>query len=395
MGHKRRRRARMDDYDTGRATQYTASKVLLLVWAQGLASTGNTIEEDELRVVCELAGLNKRAACTFIESRVGARLERVPHTTPTSSPKTYRVVRDPESPLAAGSAVELPDNGTAELACRLPFWLAKYRRELDSIEKRKASAPDNTTAVANSDYDVAMAENDEIDIDTVGTIVSSGKIHSSSQGDNIITPESSQTESMVINQTIDESIVEDAVDRINDKKKQKKAIVDRKVNDGLEFSDMVCRDDYSTELAAVVGKDFEPIAVQRTEKLPTHCVIRRRVGTQKQGKHEYDMEGYPQPVDPDLWLAQVMAVYTGPGVSIANRIQMATCLVEQAMGLFMCVGCLRRQAEDTCRFRHIRVLTELSVKLSGKPVATRFLLTPMLVSHDEHQPRPIRIAALR
>ncbi|KAJ1663308.1 hypothetical protein IW140_005160 [Coemansia sp. RSA 1813] len=430
--YKRRRQTTESDICTA-VPKGSVGEALVVSWAQGLAATGRTAEEEEVRLVCELAGVEKSTVCRLVASRVGARLKRV-----VRDSDTWKVVRIPEALQSTASAVELPSDELADIVSSLASFLVEYKRQLGRIKGRTEERTEERTdkraeertdgrieekraseSGTIDDNEVSMAEEggNEIDvgIDLDNIVVDSRRISNSAIESNMAIENSVSSSNSFVdiidnnsanNSVIDNSQGEGADSNlaesadnsqgeIADNRKNKRGAKEvKKTDDGVVFGEMINKNDYSPALVAIAGKDFEPMAVQCTEELPAHCVVRIRSGNQKQGKHEYEMNGVPRPVDPDLWLAQVKAIYSGPGVCIVNRIQHTACQSERVMGLFVCIGCLRRKAEDICRFRGVRMLTELTIELSDKCVATRFLLVPALISQPKAPPQSVNITDL-
>ncbi|KAJ2401605.1 hypothetical protein GGI23_001284 [Coemansia sp. RSA 2559] len=358
---RRRGVGAMPDTAASAATaRQMAGEALVLAWAQGLLSSRRPVRSDEVSTVCALARVTKREACRLISSRIGARLEPVARAS-----TTYHIV--PSEDTQQSVAAALPGGGVAGSASALLRCLAEYMRGLDAIEEGRAGAP------GSKDVEIGL---DDMAID-------SGSISSRISGD---------------------SISDDSIDIGNamgsGRKKRRRGNNGTRTSagrispDGLVLGEDTRREDYSAALATIARVDFESAAVKRMGGLPAHCAVGKRAGPQKQGTHEYTMDGIPQPVDPGRWLERVKAVYSGPNVRIANRIQNCTCMRELAMGLFMCTGCMRRKAEDICRFRWVRLLTELTISPPGAPKRTRFLLAPMLASSSDAGPLPVSIATL-
>ncbi|KAJ1798229.1 hypothetical protein LPJ59_002631 [Coemansia sp. RSA 2399] len=388
QAHKRRRgRATVPDTAAVSARQ-RAGDSLVLSWAQGLISDGRHVRSDEVGAVCALAGVAKRYACDLISSRVGARLEPV-----ARGSTAYHIVPYHNAQQSVAAA-ELPGNGVVGCASELLSCLAAYMRSLDEIEEGRAGGP------VDEDVDIDV----DIDLGFDDVVIDSGSINNSIVEDRVI--DNSISDDMVIDSGSIDNSINDSID-IDDamgsgRKKRGRVINEASANantgnsspDGLVFSERIRKDAYSSALVAIASKDFSPIAVQRIDSLPPHCAVGKRVKPQKQGTHEYTMEGIPQPVDPSRWLEMAKAVYNGPDVCIETHIQEFTCQRELAMGLFMCTGCMRRQAEDICRFRWVRLLTELTISIPREPIVTRFLLAPMLVSSTDAGPLPVPIASL-
>ncbi|KAJ2661520.1 hypothetical protein IWW48_002388 [Coemansia sp. RSA 1200] len=376
-----------------------AGEALVLGWAQGLAKTGRVAKGDEMRLVCELAGIEQQAVCQLVSSLVGVSLRNGDHASDSDS---WQAVCD-SSALESATRVMMvdpPTNELVEAVSAMTDGLSKYVRAhgADSDTGGENSRCEPSSTVENG------SGNGTVIGDNIGTTKNgdgdfNALSHPGASGNSSPSRSSSRTNMNGRRKRSISSISSSNTANINSKKesssrKRRASAKVRVDNKPAPEVTTACMGEFTPEMMAIADKGFQPMAIQRTEALPAHSVVSVRKGSQKQGVHEYNIEGYPVPMDPELWLAQAKVVYSGPGVEVINRMQKSTCLVERVMGPYMCNGCMRRQAEDVCRFTNIRVITEVRFGGSKKAKDFRFLLTPTLISSPDIQPHPVVISAL-
>ncbi|KAJ1732279.1 hypothetical protein LPJ72_003499 [Coemansia sp. Benny D160-2] len=378
-----------------------AGEALVVGWAQGLAKTGRIAKGEEMRLVCELAGIEQQTVCQLVSSLVGVSLRNGDHASDSDS---WQAVCDPRA-LESATRMMLADpssNELVEAVSAMSDGLSKYVRThgADSDTGRENSRCEPSSTVEDGSGNGTVID-DNVGTSKDGDGDSSALSHPDASGNSSPTRSSGRTNKNCRRKRSISSISSSNTATTNINSKAKSSSRKRRTSAKVRVNNTpapeitpVRMEEFTPEMMAIADKDFEPMAVQRTKALPAHSVVCVRKGSQKQGMHEYKINGYPVPMDPELWLAQAKAVYSGPGVEVINRMQTSTCLVERVMGLYMCNGCMRRQAEDVCRFTNIRVITEVNFGGSTKANSPRFLLTPTLMSSPDIRPHPVVVSAL-
>ncbi|KAJ2119898.1 hypothetical protein IW147_005487 [Coemansia sp. RSA 720] len=156
-------------------------------------------------------------------------------------------------------------------------------------------------------------------------------------------------------------------------------------------------------------RDFVPLVFPATADEPSHAIVEPRVikhlgknRRQVQPIHEYAIDGFPSPVDPERWLGQQRLKYEGwlqqtvgcTSVSMENQILKGRCLTTEPYGAAMCRGCIGRQSDGHCGFRYVRMVTKLHAVLSNGEEFVRYLLVPMFESVPQEKMSKLIVAPL-
>lgn len=105
--------------------------------------------------------------------------------------------------------------------------------------------------------------------------------------------------------------------------------------------------------------------------------------------HEFDLPGYPVPLCSEQWLKQQREKYSylieeDPAIlsfKVSLVRQVKSCRALSVMRAYTCVGCLNRNKSDgSCKFRTIRQLTKMTLKLHDNRSVAQFLHPPMYAS---------------
>ncbi|KAJ1943512.1 hypothetical protein FBU59_002888, partial [Linderina macrospora] len=139
--------------------------------------------------------------------------------------------------------------------------------------------------------------------------------------------------------------------------------------------------------------DFKPLVFSATADEPAHFIIGNRTNDrtikrlhQTQGLHEYDLEEFLTPIEPEAFLTLQRAKYVPwlmqqsncRKVDISLVTQTINCLSSNGAGMPQCKSCLFRQTECFCRFNGIRKHIRLFIELDDGSTRERYLYSPIL-----------------
>ncbi|KAJ2000158.1 hypothetical protein H4R26_004747, partial [Coemansia thaxteri] len=134
-------------------------------------------------------------------------------------------------------------------------------------------------------------------------------------------------------------------------------------------------DDCSPSLEQLTAEPFVPIVICSPGTGPSHSIVdhRRPPGSTKprnptQGYHDYAIEEYPVPLDPDKFLAAQRSKFDKwcqglDGIASVDLKLFApeiTCQSNPVYSAPLCRSCLVRQVDCPCRFQGIRYFVELT-----------------------------------